>query len=59
MGQALSPPKPVTESEAQSVLSYNCSVNALADYIIHRDVKKIVVMVGAGVSVSAGIPDFR
>eukprot|EP01111_Echinosteliopsis_oligospora_P007013 TRINITY_DN2155_c0_g1_i1.p1 TRINITY_DN2155_c0_g1~~TRINITY_DN2155_c0_g1_i1.p1 ORF type:complete len:393 (-),score=93.93 TRINITY_DN2155_c0_g1_i1:28-1206(-) len=35
------------------------TVEAVADYIKSEKCKKIIVMSGAGVSVSAGIPDFR
>ncbi|KAI9045090.1 SIR2 family NAD-dependent protein deacylase [Aspergillus affinis] len=35
------------------------TVEALAKYIKEKDVRRIVVMVGAGISTSAGIPDFR
>ncbi|KAK5085816.1 Sir2 histone deacetylase Hst2 [Lithohypha guttulata] len=35
------------------------TVEAVADYIKKNNVKRIVVMTGAGISTSAGIPDFR
>ncbi|WEW57972.1 Sir2 histone deacetylase Hst2 [Emydomyces testavorans] len=35
------------------------SLEAIAKYIKEKDVKKIAVMVGAGISTAAGIPDFR
>lgn len=59
MGSACDKAEQVTEEEAKSVLDLNCSVRAIAEYIRDGRAKNIVVMVGAGVSVSAGIPDFR
>ncbi|KAI1931968.1 Sir2 histone deacetylase Hst2 [Ophidiomyces ophidiicola] len=35
------------------------TVEGLAKYIEEKNVRKIVVMVGAGISTAAGIPDFR
>lgn len=34
-------------------------IDGIADYIRHGKVKNIICMCGAGISVSAGIPDFR
>lgn len=35
------------------------SIKSLAEYIIEKNCKNIIVMTGAGISVAAGIPDFR
>jgi len=59
MGNNFAFPEPVTEKEAEAVLQNDCSVQKVADLIASGRARNIVVMVGAGVSVSAGIPDFR
>ncbi|KAJ5739911.1 NAD-dependent protein deacetylase hst2-1 [Penicillium manginii] len=46
------------QSTRPSVLEAR-SMEAVAKYIKQNDVKRIVLMVGAGISTSAGIPDFR
>ncbi|KIV92995.1 hypothetical protein PV10_04243 [Exophiala mesophila] len=49
---------PVDESVPPSRL-ISRNLEGVARYIKENDVKKIVVMTGAGISTSAGIPDFR
>lgn len=49
---------PVNESVAPQTLSGR-TLEALAEYMKSGKVSKIVVMTGAGISTSAGIPDFR
>ena len=47
----------LTEDTAQSIYDRNDSINTLKHALRHR--RKIVVIAGAGISVTAGIPDFR
>ncbi|SMR56526.1 unnamed protein product [Zymoseptoria tritici ST99CH_3D1] len=49
---------PLDESIPPSTLSGR-TIDALASYIKSGQCKKVVVMTGAGISTSAGIPDFR
>ncbi|SMR54725.1 unnamed protein product [Zymoseptoria tritici ST99CH_1E4] len=49
---------PIDESIPPSTLSGR-TIDALASYIRSGQCKKVVVMTGAGISTSAGIPDFR
>ena len=59
MGNSLPPPEDISEEEKRGVFNYDVSLQQVADYIRRGKAKKIVLMVGAGISVSAGIPDFR
>ena len=60
MGQSVSlPPNNLTEEEKFDILKNDVSINQVAQYIKAGKAKKIVLMTGAGISVSAGIPDFR
>jgi NAD-dependent histone deacetylase SIR2 len=49
---------PVDEATRPTTLQAR-NIEAVARYIKEKDVKNIVVMTGAGISTSAGIPDFR
>ena len=48
-----------TPEEEQGVLGLQVSLAAIANYIKEGRAKKIILCCGAGISVSAGIPDFR
>lgn len=47
----------LADVEKKAVMNYDFSIKNVAETILKK--KKIVVMAGAGMSVSAGIPDFR
>lgn len=49
---------PVAE-DVPPVTLYGRTIEAVADYIKKNNVRRVVVMTGAGISTSAGIPDFR
>lgn len=49
---------PVDESVPPNTLKMR-TIDGVADYIKKHNVKNVVVMTGAGISTSAGIPDFR
>jgi NAD-dependent SIR2 family protein deacetylase len=46
------------QQQQQSLLS-SCDLAGIAQYIASGRARNIVVMAGAGISVTAGIPDFR
>eukprot|EP00164_Ancoracysta_twista_P002587 GFYU01003442.1.p1 GENE.GFYU01003442.1~~GFYU01003442.1.p1 ORF type:complete len:397 (+),score=108.48 GFYU01003442.1:17-1207(+) len=58
MGQALPKYEEPDDDEKKDVLP-ELTIEGVATKIKNGDIKNIVVMTGAGVSVSAGIPDFR
>lgn len=49
---------PVAE-DVPPVTLHARTIEAVADYMKKNNVKKVVVMTGAGISTAAGIPDFR
>jgi len=49
----------VSREEQQSVLGGNPSIDAVIKYIQDGRAKSIAIMCGAGISTSAGVPDFR
>ncbi|VDP84888.1 unnamed protein product [Echinostoma caproni] len=46
-------------SESDTADSPDQTISKVADYIKQNDVKRIVVLAGAGISTASGIPDFR
>lgn len=61
MGAALSIPEPheIPEDQRLQVFGGQPSLEAIAEAIWSGRIRRIVAAVGAGISVSAGIPDFR
>jgi len=62
MGNQMPPPPQLSEEEERSVMDYDVSVKSIAKILRRLESQQsasVVVMAGAGISVSAGIPDFR
>lgn len=53
------PPCTVTEDEKKSVFGGNPTLLELCKRLKRGSYQKVIVLTGAGISVSAGIPDFR
>jgi len=49
----------LTPEQKQSALNWDVTLEGIAKKILAGGCKKIVVLTGAGISVNAGIPDFR
>lgn len=59
MGQVNSQLEDLDDLDRQAVLNYDLTIKGVCNKIKTGGVKNIVVIVGAGISTSAGIPDFR
>lgn len=57
--QVLSRKKPPAEEEPRERMLDSFDISGIARYIAEHSCRNIVVMCGAGISTSAGIPDFR
>ena len=52
-------PKLDADGEPRSAVLSSFDIDGIAEYLQRNDCRNVVVMAGAGISVSAGIPDFR
>lgn len=52
-------PEDLNPLDRHAVLESDCSPSKIAEKLKNGDFKRVVVVCGAGISVSAGIPDFR
>jgi len=60
MGNIQPPPPQLSEAEMRQVMNFDLTIRNIVDRLKNRpQPNSIVLMVGAGLSVSAGIPDFR
>eukprot|EP00964_Phaeocystis_antarctica_P147645 scaffold114286_cov63-Phaeocystis_antarctica.AAC.4 len=52
-------PKLDADGEPRLAVLSSFDIDGIAEYLQRNDCRNVVVMAGAGISVSAGIPDFR